>query len=98
MKDPAQTLLGEVEREAAALPGASLCSAGGPDAARRFSDIVGVSPPPGLAAFMAVHDGGSLAPDVRLFTLEQAAQRRFVPERATAPGTWPPELWPVLER
>src|SRR5262245_19361506 len=98
MKDAAHTLLGEVEREAAALPGASLLPGGGADAARRFATLAGAPPPPGLAAFLAAHDGAVLAPDVRLLTLDEAAARRFVPERAALPTTWPPELWPILER
>ncbi len=98
MKDPARTLLGQVEREVAALPGASLYPGAGSDVGARFEALMGLPPPPGLAAFLAAHDGGVLGPDVRLLSLDQAAKRRRPPERSGATATMPPGLWPVMER
>src|SRR5262245_27297181 len=100
MKDPVQTLLGEVEREVAGLPGATLFPGSGSDAARRFAAVAGAAPPPGLAAFLAAHDGGVLAPEVRLLSLDEATRRRSTPPVSvpSAGGTWPAGLWPVLER
>jgi tetratricopeptide (TPR) repeat protein len=98
MKDPAQTLLGEVEREVAALAGASLFPGVGTDASRRFAAVAGSPPPPGLAAFLAAHDGGILGPEVRLLSLDEATHRRARPDMPTPAGGWPVGLWPVLER
>jgi tetratricopeptide (TPR) repeat protein len=98
MTDPVQTLLGEVEREAALLAGASLFPGVDSDGLRRFVAAAGAPPPPGLAAFLASHDGGLLGSDVRLLSLDEATQRRFQPERAMLPGVWPSGLWPVMER
>jgi hypothetical protein len=98
MKDPARTLLGQVEREVAALPGASLYPGAGSDVGARFEALMGVPPPPGLAAFLAAHDGGVLGPDVRLLSLDEAAKRRRPPERSGATAAMPAGLWPVMER
>jgi tetratricopeptide (TPR) repeat protein len=98
MKDPAQTLLGEVEREVASLPGASLFPGVGSDAGVKFSALMGTAPPPGMAAFLTAHDGGVLGTDVRLMSLEEASQRRRQPERSGVPGGWPAGLWPVMVR
>jgi tetratricopeptide (TPR) repeat protein len=98
MKDPARTLLGEIEREVAGLPGASLAPPADPGASARFETVMGAPPPPGLAAFLAAHDGGVLGPDVRLFTLEQATKRRQRPTRGGVGAEWPAGLWPVMER
>jgi tetratricopeptide (TPR) repeat protein len=98
MKDPARTLLGQVEREVAALPGASLYPGAGSDAGARFEALMGLPPPPGLAAFIAAHDGGVLAPDVRLLSLDEASKRRRPAERVGATGGLPAGLWPVMER
>ena len=97
MKDPARTLLGQIEREVASLPGASLYPGAGSDAGARFEAAMGLAPPPGLAAFLAAHDGGVLGTDVRLLGLEEASKRRRPSER---PGTggMPAGLWPVMER
>jgi tetratricopeptide (TPR) repeat protein len=95
MKDPARTLLGEIEREVAGLPGASLAAPA--SATSRFEALMGAPPPPGLAAFLAAHDGGQLGPDVRLLSLDEAARRRERPTRGGA-GEWPTGLWPVMER
>ncbi|MDB4981466.1 MAG: hypothetical protein JWM82_2218, partial [Myxococcales bacterium] len=101
MKDPARTLLGEIEREVAGLPGASLAPAADPPlpgALARFETVMGAPPPPGLAAFLAAHDGGVLGPEVRLFTFEQATKRRQRPTRGGVGAEWPAGLWPVMER
>jgi tetratricopeptide (TPR) repeat protein len=98
MKDPARTLLGQVEREVAALPGASLYPGAGSDVGARFEALMGLPPPPGLAAFLAAHDGGVLGADVRLLSLDEAAKRRRPPERAGATAAMPAGLWPVMER
>ncbi|HVR02469.1 MAG TPA: tetratricopeptide repeat protein [Polyangia bacterium] len=98
MKDPARTLLGQVEREVAALPGASLYPGAGSDVGTRFEALMGLPPPPGLAAFLAAHDGGVLGPDVRLLSLDEAAKRRRPPERSSATAAMPAGLWPVMER
>src|SRR5450755_588500 len=98
MKDPARTLLGQIEREVAALPGASLGPGAGADVASQFEAVMGLPPPPGLAAFLAAHDGGVLGTDVRVLSLAEASKRRRPPERAGAAGGLPPGLWPVMER
>src|SRR5450432_1002581 len=98
MKDPARTLLGQVEREVAALPGASLYPGAGSDAAARFEALMGLPPPPGLEAFVAAHDGGVLGPDVRLLSLDEASKRRRAPERPGSVGAMPAGLWPIMER
>jgi tetratricopeptide (TPR) repeat protein len=99
MVDPANTLIGELEREVAALPGASLLPGAGADAARRFQGIMGRRPPPGFAAFLNAHDGGVLGAGIRLFTLAEAAQRRSTSEQeARREGAWPVGLWPIIER
>src|SRR5258708_7486902 len=99
MKDPAQTLLGEVEREVALLPGASLFPGAGSDAGVNFAALMGLAPPPGMAAFLTAHDGGVLGTDVRLLSLDEASQRRRQPaERPGISGGWPAGLWPVMVR
>jgi tetratricopeptide (TPR) repeat protein len=98
MKDPARTLLGQIEREVASLPGASLYPGAGSDAGARFEAAMKLPPPPGLAAFLAAHDGGVLGTDVRLLGLEEAARRRRPAERPGVPGGLPAGLWPVMER
>jgi tetratricopeptide (TPR) repeat protein len=98
MKDPARTLLGEIEREVASLPGASLYPGAGSDAATRFQALMGLPPPPGLAAFLAAHDGGVLGADVRILGLEESSKRRRPPERPGPAGALPAGLWPVMER
>src|SRR5258706_12210798 len=80
MKDPARTLLGQVEREVGALAGAGLFPGAGSDAASPFEAHMGLPPPPGLAAFLAAPDGGVLAPEGVLLGLGEAAKRRGSPE------------------
>ncbi len=98
MKDPARTLLGQVEREVAALAGASLFPGAGSDVAARFQAVMGLPPPPGLAAFWAAHDGGVLGVDVRLLGFDEASKKRRSHEHAGATGDLPAGLWPVMER
>ena len=75
MREPAQTLVGELERIVSALPDAVLFPGLGAEGQRRFAAAMGVPPPPGLATFLAAHDGGILAPDTRLLTIDEAAAR-----------------------
>ena len=88
MREPAQTLIGEVERVvsdaarrgAVPRPGRWMASA----ASRR---AMGVPPPPGLAAFLAAHDGGLLAPEARLLTLDEARPGTSCGRGRGRPGT-----------
>jgi tetratricopeptide (TPR) repeat protein len=101
MREPAQTLVGELERIVSALPDAVLYPPAGADGLRRFTAAMGVAPPPGLATFLAVHDGGILGPDARLLTIDEAAARLAGGMAAGAGGPgprWPVGLWPVVER
>jgi tetratricopeptide (TPR) repeat protein len=97
MREPAQTLVGELERIVSALPDAVLYPAAGTEGLRRFTAAMGVAPPPGLATFLAAHDGGILSPDTRLLTIDEAAARL-----GGGPGAggvhWQAGLWPVAER
>ena len=101
MREPAQTLVGELERIVSALPDAVLFPPPGPDGQRRFAAAMGVPPPPGLATFLAAHDGGILGPDTRLLTIDDAAARlagRPSSAAGVGPGRWQVGLWPVAER
>jgi len=98
MREPAQTLIGELERIVSALPDAVLFPGLGVDGPRRFAAVMGVPPPPGLAAFLAAHDGGILSPDARLLTLEEAAARLNAGGIASSGPRWQAGLWPVAER
>src|SRR3954447_831940 len=95
MKEPAQTLMGEVERVVSTLPDAVLYPGLGAEAARRFEGTMHLPPPPGLSAFLAAHDGGQLGPEVRLLTFAQSTDR--IAGRHPGP-TWPSGLWPVVDR
>src|SRR3954454_23377663 len=104
MREPAQTLVGELERIVSALPDAVLFPGLGAEGSRRFAAAMGVPPPPGLATFLAAHDGGILSPDARLLTIDEAAAR--VSGRVGVDlglgmpggGRWQVGLWPVAER
>jgi tetratricopeptide (TPR) repeat protein len=98
VKDPARTLLGQIEREASSLPGATLYPGAGSDARARFEAAMGQPPPPGLEAFLAAHDGGVLGPDARILTIEEAAKRRRPAERHAVHGGLLAGLWPIMER
>jgi tetratricopeptide (TPR) repeat protein len=101
MREPAQTLVGELERIVSALPDAVLFPGLGVEGQRRFAAAMGVPPPPGLATFLAAHDGGILAPDARLLTIEEAAARvsgRGVLAGGFGGARWQVGLWPVAER
>ena len=69
---------------------------------RRFAAAMGVPPPPGLAAFLAAHDGGMLSPDAQAADdgrgdgARQAARRHTA--RAFGGARWPAGLWPVVDR
>jgi tetratricopeptide (TPR) repeat protein len=108
MVDPVRTLLLEIETEIERLPGARLAPAAGVSAAgreERFKDLFGRAAPPGFAAFIARHNGGVLAEDVRLLSFEESLRRVREAERAGDGGSGGPAgvgvlkgLWPVLER
>ncbi|HVR64737.1 MAG TPA: SMI1/KNR4 family protein, partial [Polyangia bacterium] len=99
MVDPAHTLLGEIERAVAQLPGATLFPASGRGAARALEAALGRRPPPGLLAFIIAHDGGLLGADIHLLTFAEAQRRRqSVSAGGQRAGEWPSGLWPVLER
>jgi tetratricopeptide (TPR) repeat protein len=102
MVDPVRALLLEIETEIDRLPGAALAGpvvGGQAGAARdeRWKDLFGRPPPPGFAAFLARHDGGLLAPEVRLFAWEESLRRIREADRAGEGGGLK-GLWPVLER
>src|SRR5260370_30836271 len=99
MVDPAHTLLGEIERAVADLPGATLFPASGRGTARALEASLGRRPSPGLLAFVVAHDGGILGADINLLTVAEAQRRREAPLTGGArPPEWPAGLWPVLER
>jgi tetratricopeptide (TPR) repeat protein len=101
MREPAQTLVGELERIVSALPDAVLYPGLGAESQRRFTAAMGVAPPPGLATFLAAHDGGLLSPDVRLLTIDEAASRlggRGTGAAVLGGARWQAGLWPVAER
>jgi tetratricopeptide (TPR) repeat protein len=101
MREPAQTLVGELERIVSALPDAVLFPGLGAEGSRRFTAAMGVAPPPGLATLLAAHDGGILAADVRLLTIDEASARLKGGPAAAASGSgakWQVGLWPVAER
>src|SRR6185436_11932393 len=101
MREPAQTLVGELERIVSALPDAVLFPPPGPDGQRRFAAAMGVAPPPGLATLLAAHDGGILAADTRLLTIDEAASRlagRSGSGTVGGAGRWQVGLWPVADR
>jgi tetratricopeptide (TPR) repeat protein len=98
MREPARTLIGEIERVVSALPDAVLFRPAGADAVGRFHALMGMAPPPGLAAFLAAHDGGLLGTDTRLLTVEEAAARVTGKRRTAGLSSWPAGLWPVVDR
>src|SRR6476619_6052473 len=89
MVDPVRTLVGALERELAAIPGATLFPGAGADAAARFRSVFGSEPPPGMTAFLAAHDGGILAPGSELMRLGDAATRFQTMAAAGQRGLWP---------
>jgi len=91
-------LIGEIERVVSALPDAVLFGPASADAAPRFQALMGVAPPPGLAAFLAAHDGGLLASDTRILTVDEAAARVSGKRRTAGLSGWPAGLWPVVDR
>jgi tetratricopeptide (TPR) repeat protein len=100
MVDPAKTLIGDLEREVSALPGASLYPGAGSDAAIQFLAAMGRKAPSGFAAFLSAHDGGALGTDIKILTLAESAQRRTESERDAGRNSsaWPAGLWPIMER
>ncbi len=91
-------MIGEIERVVAALPDAVLFGPAGADAVARFQSLMGVAPPAGLAAFLAAHDGGVLAADTRILTVDEAAARVSGKRRTSGLSAWPVGLWPVVDR
>ncbi|HEY4393395.1 MAG TPA: tetratricopeptide repeat protein [Polyangia bacterium] len=98
MKEPARTLIGEIERVVSALPDAVLYRGAAPDGLVRFQAVMGVAPPPGLAALLAAHDGGVLGPETRLLTMDEAAARVTGARRTPGISAWPAGLWPIVDR
>ncbi len=98
MKEPARTLIGEIERVVSALPDAVLFRGAAPDGLARFQAVMGMAPPPGLAAFLAAHDGGLLGPETRLLTMDEAVARVSGARRTPGISHWPAGLWPIVNR
>ncbi len=98
MKEPARTLIGEIERVVSALPDAVLFRGVAPDGLARFQSVMGMAPPPGLAAFLAAHDGGLLGPETRLLTMDEAVARVSGARRTPGISHWPAGLWPIVDR
>jgi tetratricopeptide (TPR) repeat protein len=98
MKEPARTLIGEIERVVSALPDTVLFQGLSADGLQRFAAIMGVAPPPGLAAFLTAHDGGLLGPEARLLTVDESVARVTGTKRTPGLSTWPPGLWPIADR
>jgi tetratricopeptide (TPR) repeat protein len=89
MVDPVRTLVGALERELVAVPGALLYPGAGADAAQRFHRVFGGDPPPGLAAFLTAHDGGRLAAESELLTLADATTKFQGLAASGQRGLWP---------
>jgi tetratricopeptide (TPR) repeat protein len=98
MKEPARTLIGEIERVVSALPDTVLFHGAGADGLQRFAAIMGVEPPPGLAAFLTAHDGGLLGPEARLLTVAESVARVTGVKRTPGLSSWPAGLWPIADR
>src|SRR5579871_60570 len=98
MKEPARTLIGEIERAVSVLPDAVLYRGAPAEALSRFQTVMGVPPPPGLAAFLAAHDGGLLGPETRLLTMDESLARVAGAKRTPGISAWPAGLWPLIDR
>src|ERR1700690_1205586 len=98
MKEPARTLIGEIERVVSALPDGVLFQGVGAGALERFQSIMGVAPPPGLAAFLTAHDGGLLGSEARLLTVDESVARATGAKRPPGLSSWPAGLWPIADR
>jgi len=98
MKEPARTLIGEIERVVSALPDAVLFRGAAADGLTQFKTVMGVAPPPGLAAFLAAHDGGLLGAEARILTIEEAVARVTGARRTPGISAWPAALWPFVDR
>jgi tetratricopeptide (TPR) repeat protein len=95
MSDPVSTLLLLAERELALLTSASLTPArAGARVAERVAEVCGRPASPGMLAFFARYDGGTLAPRTRLFAFDEALRLKRDTRRATELKG----LWPLLER
>lgn len=94
MIDPVDTLLGEVERALAGLPGAGLGRPASPGSLDRLETDLGKALCPGYRRFLERHDGADLGPDARLLTAADAvAARRDLGDAPIAKG-----LLPVLQQ
>jgi tetratricopeptide (TPR) repeat protein len=89
MVDPVRTLVGTLERELAAVPGALLYPGAGVGAGERFRVIFGGDAPAGLLAFVVAHDGGRLPGGSKLLTLNEASVRFREVAAAGHAGLWP---------
>ncbi|HVZ85502.1 MAG TPA: hypothetical protein VHG72_00915, partial [Polyangia bacterium] len=98
MREPARTLIGEIERAVSVLPDAVLYRGAPADELARFQAVMGVAPPPGLAAFLAAHDGGVLGPEARLLTMDESLARVTGAKRTPGISAWPAGLWPLCDR
>ena len=98
MREPAQTLIGEIERVVSTLPDAVLYPGLGPDASRRVAAVMNLTPPAGVASFLGAHDGGVLGPETRLLTFDEAAGRVTGKRPALGLPIWPSGLWPIADR
>lgn len=100
MVDPVRALLLEIETEIDRLPGAALAApaAAGPAREERWKELFGRQPPPGFTAFLNRHDGGILAPEVRLLSWDESLRRLRESDRAGEGASGLKGLWPVLER
>ena len=77
MKEPAQTLIGELEREVSALAGRVLFPGAGPDAAGAFQAAMGRwRRRPGWRLSWRRTTAACSGPTSKLLTLDEAAQRR----------------------
>jgi tetratricopeptide (TPR) repeat protein len=98
MKEPVQTLIGEIERVVSALPDAVLWDRASGDAAARFQGATGLAPPAGLTAFLAAHDGGLLGSETRLLPIDESIGRVTGVRRTPGLSSWPAGLWPIADR
>lgn len=95
MSDPVSTLLLLAEREIGLVPTASLTLARvGARIAERVAEACGRPTSPGMQAFYARYDGGTLTAHTRLFPFEEALQLKRDGRRSTELKG----LWPLLER
>jgi tetratricopeptide (TPR) repeat protein len=103
MVDPVRALLLEIETEIDRLPGAALAAPAAGGAAgtardERWKELFGRVAPVGYQAFLNRHDGGLLAPEVRLYSYEESLRKLREADRTGEGASGLKGLWPVLER